>query len=262
MISKLAESLALAGIDEGTRAILRETWPLIRESVPYALQSAFASAAPTPGSGHDQTPGHPTAPQIDAARERQARHWEALFSAKFDEEYAESVRQTAIIHAQVGLDPRWLVSGHLTTLTELHSLVLATHAASMMSWAARSRLERVIRAVDQAVMFDLQLCIAAYTEQTAAVTREAMKQVAMRLQGATPSVMADVMAPPSPESRRSAADLFVNSQRRTFAEATAPAGAPQQSAALPYGVVRPVPGVNAGLRPTRMAMRAQEGVYA
>jgi methyl-accepting chemotaxis protein len=262
MITKLAECLALAGIDEGTCAILRETWPLIRESVPYALQSAFASAA-APGAV-DQTPGQPTRPQIDAARERQARHWEALFAAKFDEAYADSVRQTAVVHAQVGLDPRWLVSGHLTTLTELHSLVLATHAASMMSWAARSRLERVIRAVDQAVMFDLQLCIAAYTDHTAATMREAVKQVAMRVQGAAGALAPEAMAPQSPESRQAASDLFVGAQRRTFHDVPGQPTGPQAYAAPQHSV--PAYGAGhlstGGLRSTRMAMRAAETVAA
>ncbi len=261
MTTKLAECLALAGIDEATCAILRETWPLIRESVPYALQSAFASAAP---GAIDQTPGQPTRPQIDAARERQARHWEQLFAAKFDEAYADSVRQTAVVHAQVGLDPRWLVSGHLTTLTELHSLVLATHAASMMSWAARSRLERVIRAVDQAVMFDLQLCIAAYTDHTAATMREAVKQVAVRMQGAAGGLAPEAMAPQNPESRRAASDLFVNAQRRTFHDVPAQPSGPQTSGAAPSTSYSHGAGLanTGGLRSTRMAMRAAEAVAA
>jgi len=260
MITKLAECLALAGIDEGTCAILRETWPLIRESVPYALQSAFASASP---GAMDPAPGQPTRPQIDAARERQARHWEALFAARFDEAYADSVRQTAVVHAQVGLDPRWLVSGHLTTLTELHSLVLATHAASMMSWAARSRLERVIRAIDQAVMFDLQLCIAAYTEHTAATMRAAIKQMAMRVHGASGALAPEAMAPQGPESRQAASDLFVGAQRRTPqeppAQPTAPADAAPQSSVPAWGAGYLSTG---GLRATRMAMRAAETVAA
>jgi hypothetical protein len=253
MITKLAECLALAGIDEGTRATLRETWPLIRESVPYALQSAFASAAPG-GGGVEQTPGQPTRPQIDAARERQAKHWEALFAAKFDEDYANSVRQTAVIHAQVGLDPRWLVSGHLTTLTELHSLVLATHAASMMSWAARSRLERVIRAVDQAVMFDLQLCIAAYTEHTAATMREAVEQMSVRLKGASGSPAPEAMVPPDAESRRTTSDLFVGAQRRTFHD-TPPTVETNGTHSYTPGLLS-----TGGLRPTRMALRAAEAM--
>jgi hypothetical protein len=256
MITKLAECLALAGIDEGTCAILRETWPLIRESVPYALQSAFASAAPGGTGSVEQTPGQPTRPQIDAARERQARHWEALFAAKFDEEYANSVRQTAVIHAQVGLDPRWLVSGHLTTLTELHSLVLATHAASMMSWAARSRLERVIRAVDQAVMFDLQLCIAAYTDHTAATMREAVEQMAVRLHGASGALAPEAMTPQGPESRRAASDIFVAAQRRTIHDQPPTA---ETKRAYAYAPDRLSTG---GLRPTRMAMRAAEAAHA
>ena len=221
MTNKLAESLALSGIDESTRALLRETWPLIREGVPYALKSAFALAA-----GQEAVPGRATHEQITAARNSQAQHWEALFAAKFDEPYAESVRQIAVIHAKVGLDPRWLVSGHLTTLTELHSLVLATHCASMMTWGSRSRLERVIRAVDQAVMFDLQLCVAAYAEQAEATAREAIGQMARAGHGAAAATLADAMLPAGAESRRAASEMFVASQRRTFLEAEPPADPP------------------------------------
>lgn len=223
MASKLAENLALAGIDDGTRAILRETWPLISESVPFALQSALASMAASSAGSNDEASGKPTRSQLDAARERQTKHWQELFAANFDEAYSDSVRQTAMIHAQVGLDPRWLVSGHLTTLTELHSLVVLTHANAMMTSSARTRLDRVIRAVDQAVLFDLQLCISAYFEQVASTARETLKQVAQRL-GATPSVLAaDPNVAQRAELRRAAANMSPASQRSPAPEATPPA---------------------------------------
>jgi methyl-accepting chemotaxis protein len=226
MANKLLEGLALAGIDETTRFTLRETWPMIRDSVPFALQAALASMATVSGNGHDDAQsGLLTRPQLDAARERQTKHWENLFAANFDEEYAESVRRTAVIHAQVGLDPRWLVSGYLTTLTELHSLVVMTHANAMMTSNARNKLDRAIRAVDQAVLFDLQLCISAYCEHMAATAREAMTQVMQRLAApATAAPAAPVAevpaAPPTPaELRRSASSLFVAAQGRAFGEA-------------------------------------------
>ncbi len=227
MSNKLAENLALAGIDDGTRAILRETWPLIRDSVPFALQNALASVATTSSaSAEDDGSGQPTRSQLDAARERQVKHWEALFAANFDQEYADSVRQTAIIHAQVGLDPRWLVSGHLMTLTELHSLVVLTLASSMLTSGARKRLDEAIRAVSQAVLFDLQLCISAYFEQTTATARETLKQVAQRLAGPQgPAPAAIIPPPPSAEARRGSSELFVAAQRRTFRDGPAPTGA-------------------------------------
>lgn len=218
MTKKIAESLALAGIDESTRTTLRETWPLIREGVTYALQSAFAPAAAR------EVAERPSREQIDVARHGQARHWEALFAARFDEDYTESLRQLASIHAQVGLDPRWLISGYVTTLTELHSLIVATHCTSMMTWAARSRLERTIRAVDQAVLFDLQVCVAAYAEQAELMARERMQGAAQSFEPAAAALI-ETMLPSSPETRRAASDLFVASQRRTFHD-TQPDGLP------------------------------------
>jgi methyl-accepting chemotaxis protein len=206
MASDITESLALAGIDENTRAVLRDAWPLIREGVPYALRCAFV-----PAMGRDSTHGGPTREQIEAAREGQAKHWEALFAANFDEEYATSLRRISVTHARVGLDPRWLISGYLTTLTELHSLILATQCSSMMSWAARSRLERAIRAVDQAVLFDLQMCMSAYTAEV----RQTMRARASEEQPSS-AMLVDAMMPVDADSRRAANQLFVAGQRRTF----------------------------------------------
>lgn len=209
MATDITESLALAGIDEGTRQALRDAWPLIREGVPYALRCAFV-----PAMGRETAPGGPTREQIDAARDGQAKHWEALFAATFDEEYASSLRRISVTHARVGLDPRWLISGYLTTLTELHSLILATQCSSMMSWASRSRLERAIRAVDQAVLFDLQLCVSAYTAEVKQAVR-AYDTEEPPLQPAS-GILIESLMPADADSRRSANQLFVAGQRRTF----------------------------------------------
>jgi methyl-accepting chemotaxis protein len=213
MATDITEALALAGIDDNTRAVLREAWPLIREGVPYALRCAFV-----PAMGRDTGAGGPTREQIDAARDGQAKHWEALFAANFDEEYATSLRRISITHARVGLDPRWLISGYLTTLTELHSLILATQCSSMMSWAARSRLERAIRAVDQAVLFDLQLCLSAYTAEVKATVRAQLAAGAPAAPSS--SSLVDAIMPADNDARRAANQLFVAGQRRTFRAST------------------------------------------
>jgi hypothetical protein len=210
MPADLAESRALAGIDDATCAILRDTWPLIREGVPAALRAAFASVL-----ARDTAPDAATRAQIEAARDGQARHWEALFAARFDEEYAASLRRMAVTHARVGLDPRWLVAGYLTTLTELHSLILAGCNGPMLSWAARSRLDRAIRAVDQAVLFDLQLCVAAYTEELANLHRAPVFPDEEDELPPTGMLLEAIM-PADAEGRRVANQLFVAAQRRTF----------------------------------------------
>jgi len=249
MALDIAESLALAGIDASTRALLRETWPLLREGVAYALQAAYAPAA-----GKQPAPGQPTREQLEAARLGQAKHWEALFAAHFDDGYVASLREVATIHAKVGLDPRWLISGNTTTLTELHSLVLATHCTAMMSWAARSRMERVIRAVDQAVLFDLQMSILAYTEQRELMALEKLQQLAQRLR--TQAAVVETAPTPSLDGRRSVNDMFRAAQRRTFRAAAAADLPPVfgQAAARPPREAEPA----TGAQPASAAESARE----
>ena len=152
------------------------------------------------------------------------------------------------------MTPRWLVSGHPTTLTELHSLVVLTHANAMMTNNARARLDRAIRAVDQAVLFDLQLCVSAYFEQTAAMARETLKQVTQRLAGQSGAAIGDALASPSPaDARRGTGNIFVAAQRRAGDEPAAP-----PAAAAPNGAPPPPTPTPRDRRPASRTCRPRE----
>lgn len=204
MSSDLTQSLAFAGINESTRAILRDTWPLVRESVPVILQEAYAPASGRPASSPAEDA------KLDAARHAQARHWEALFKGEFDEDYATSLRQIGGTHAKIGLDPQFLIAAHQTTLTRLHSLVVQAHYSDLMSFGARSRLDRAIRAVDQVVLFDLQLCVSAYVAEVRAAVGAAKQEGKLAFEATHSQDMSQVVG----EQRRSADALFINGQRR------------------------------------------------
>jgi len=200
MSSDLAQSLAFAGINESTRVILRETWPMVRDSVPVILQAAYAPTAGRPAE---------TA-KLDAARNAQAKHWEALFKCEFDDLYVASLQQIGKTHAQIGLDPQFLVAAHLTALTRLHSLVVQAHYTDQFSFGARSRLDRAIRAVDQVALLDLQLCMSAYVDEVRASVAPLPRQEAWRFANDRGDDLSQVVG----EQRRAADTLFTNGQRR------------------------------------------------
>jgi hypothetical protein len=95
----------------------------------------------------------------------------------------------------------------------------------MMTSTARNRLDRAIRAVDQAVLFDLQLCISAYFEQVAATNRETLKQVTQRLSAGGSASGTEAMIAQRAEARRGNGPAQIGSQRTPSSEAEAPSAA-------------------------------------
>jgi hypothetical protein len=190
MHTELLVNLGLAGIDDSTREILREAWSVLREHVPQVLDTMYGRDPARPGlsslaSGDSR---------MSEARAAQARHWQALFSARFDEEYAASVSRIALTHVRIGLGPAWFISGYLVALTELHSLLVNVHAESIMSLRSRIRMAHAIRAVDQAVLFDLQLGVSAYFAEIEAGYRRRFEDLAQRCEAVTATIGDRVLA--------------------------------------------------------------------
>jgi methyl-accepting chemotaxis protein len=148
----LTRRLAFARIDRETSDTLREVWPLIEPILPEVLKRFYAHLSSEPGlakliSGRSG----------DLAG-AQKRHWERVFSGRFDEDYARSVKAIGAAHHRIGLEPRWYVAGYQYVLNEI-----VAHLVSRDRLRG-GRLTRRLKAVNQAVMLDMDLAISVYQE--------------------------------------------------------------------------------------------------
>ena len=158
MKTELAEDLTYVRLDEATRTTLRQLRPLIETHGVYMLDVLYGHMDAWP-----ELKGMFVSPERRThARTRQAEHWKRLFSANYDTDYVQSVQRVALAHAAIGLKPRYYIGSYLVVLEEMHALVLKTFATRFGGTAGRARAEAAIRAIDRAVLFDLQQVVGAY----------------------------------------------------------------------------------------------------
>jgi methyl-accepting chemotaxis protein len=158
MKPELAEDLTFVRLDDETRATLRRLLPLIETHGTRMLDVLYGHMDSWP----DLKGLFASEARRTHARDRQAEHWRRLFSATYDDDYVQSVQRVALAHARIGLKPRYYIGSYLVVLEEMHALVLKEYSTRFGGAAVRARAESAIRAVDRAVMFDLQQVVGAY----------------------------------------------------------------------------------------------------
>ena len=172
MDSTFADDLAFFRIDPETCTTLRALWPMIEPELPAMLDRLYAHILANPALkamfvGEANVAG---------AQKAQAAHWARLFSGRYDDGYSASVRRIAVTHARIGLEPRWYIGAYLVTLEDLHALL--TRRLSGRFGAGAARLEPALRALDRAVLLDLQLVVSSYLAENEASFRRRLAELA------------------------------------------------------------------------------------
>ena len=174
MSDDLQNQLSFARIDDATCQLLRDAWPLVDKGMPHLLDEMYSHVLQRP----ELKALFANEDRINMARQRQRAHWQALFSGTFNEEYVASVGRIATTHARIGLQPSFYISTYLIALENIHAMLVDAGTPAVMTRPARSRLAATIRAVDRAVLFDLQLVVTAYLAETSADFQRRMTQLA------------------------------------------------------------------------------------
>jgi methyl-accepting chemotaxis protein len=179
MANDLTAQLAFSRITGETSETLRQVWPLIDAAMTPLLDLMYDHILRQPELKALFTNDS----IIKSARERQHQHWRRLFSGSYDQEYIASVRRIAITHARIGLEPSFYISTYLLALEEIHALVINAYGRGYATNTSRRRLEHALRAIDRAVMFDLQLVVSGFLEENAAAYRRRLGELADQFGG-------------------------------------------------------------------------------
>src|SRR6185437_11273016 len=145
------------------RDTLRSLWPIVDRAMPAILDSMYAHILQRP----DLKALFANETQIKSARNRQQQHWERMFSGDYNEDYVASVHRIATTHARIGLKPSFYISTYLVALEEIHAAIAAAYCRGVVTAPARRKLTNALQMVDRAVLFDLQLVVTGYLDETA-----------------------------------------------------------------------------------------------
>jgi methyl-accepting chemotaxis protein len=85
---------------------------------------------------------------------KQAKHWERLLDARFDEAYLEAAAAIGGAHRRMGLEPRWYLGAYCLAIEQLVAALAENHGAG-------EALADDIAAVLRAVFLDMDLALSA-----------------------------------------------------------------------------------------------------
>jgi len=139
-------------ITDSTLDILRNFWPIVEKNLPNILEEFYS---------HTQNEPYLRtilSNQVDRLKVAQTTHWHRLFNGRFDETYIQGVRTIGLIHNKIGLEPRWYIGGYAFVLSHLTDL-----AVRKFGWR-KTQLRETIKAVNSAVMLDMDFAISVYQD--------------------------------------------------------------------------------------------------
>jgi len=151
-----AGRLSFLGIDEATRAALREFRPLLAQSIEPILDAFYGHVSRTPAANKVFT-----GQNLDHARRMQKQHWlDNVFTGTFNEDYFTQVAKIGRVHERVGLEPRWYMAGYCFIVNKLVDLAVASYRKKP------ERLAQIINAINKAAFLDMELAITFHLDAT------------------------------------------------------------------------------------------------
>lgn len=159
--ASLQKRLDYIQVDERTRTALADFYGDIEQALPGILKQFYAHISQWPNLKsmfRDET-------RMDYAKSAQLKHWLSLFTARFDKDYADSVRRIGLIHSRIALEPTWYIGAYGFTLNHLYARAAQKYESRLSPHAASQKTAELLRALNQCVMIDMDMAISIYLDE-------------------------------------------------------------------------------------------------
>ena len=167
MNSEMKERLDWFGFDAAARAALTAAGQIIEPHLDAVLERFYARIRATPAmAAYFETGG-----QLEAARRAQKRHWQKLFSGRFDADYAASAARIGDVHFRIELPLKNYLAAYASVGAELEQVVIRG-ASGFFGLVSRRRAMPLVGAVHRALLLDTEMTATAfYMAERNAMTR-------------------------------------------------------------------------------------------
>lgn len=218
MTTDITDRLTFVGIDAESRRLLAEALPVLEKELPAVIDLFYANVKKWP----DQAGMFNGASSMSRASNLQLKHWLRLFSGRFDQDYVDSVRTIGLVHSKIGLEPRWYLGGYSYVLARLYP-VMAEKMAGGRFVNKADKAAKLIAAMQQAAMLDMELAVTVYLEENKATYDRRITSMANDFE-AKIGKMTDVLASAATELEATAQTMTNatgDNNQRTMAVAAA-----------------------------------------
>jgi methyl-accepting chemotaxis protein len=218
--------LDFIGIDQATRASLRELQPLIAGALPAILDQFYAHVMKYP----DVAKLFPSEALIRHAKEAQIKHWTMIAAASFDSHYVQSVTRIGQAHNRLGLEPRWYIAGYSMIVNGLlREIGTKTAQGWFAGSASREKRAALQGAMTRAAMLDMDLAVAVYLDAARQQQQAAMRRLADDFNSAVGEII-NTVSSASTELEASASGLTRTAEMTERLSATVASASDEASA--------------------------------
>jgi len=104
----LQSRLDFIGLDDAARQRQARLKGHVDKHLGPALDKFYARVATVP----EVAKPFQGKPNMDKAQSKQVGHWQAIAEGRFDDNYYQSSTRIGLVHAKIGLEPRWHIGGY------------------------------------------------------------------------------------------------------------------------------------------------------
>ncbi|MBB2158758.1 protoglobin domain-containing protein [Gluconacetobacter sacchari] len=107
---------------------------------------------------------------IARARHAQQDHWKHVSGAELDADYAARVARIGVVHARIGLEPRWYIGGYAIVLDRLIHAVMVELLPRRRRWLKKDpmspeRMAQIVGSLCKIVLLEMDLTISVYLDE-------------------------------------------------------------------------------------------------
>lgn len=155
---------------------IRRIGSLIDKELPNALSAFYEKVRSTKETARMFS----NEAHIQRAKAAQESHWKNISAAQFDESYAAKVHRIGVVHAKIGLEPRWYIGGYSIVLAYLIEHI--TNDLSNKRFLSKGRMTAAqigesLAALSKAVMLEMDITISVYLSEADAALEKQRCQV-------------------------------------------------------------------------------------
>ncbi|WP_374530978.1 methyl-accepting chemotaxis protein [Novosphingobium sp.] len=96
---------------------------------------------------------------MEHAKAKQIEHWTCLFSQEPDEAYRDKAEQIGLVHARIGLEPKWYIGGYATVLEDVLAKMINRSPLGLLDGG---RTGRAAGSLVKLALFDMSVALTAY----------------------------------------------------------------------------------------------------
>ena len=155
-----AQDIEFSGLTESQSEILRRNKTVVTNAITPILERFYARIKKHP----ELSKMFDSDAQIASAKTGQARHWTALFDARFDDAYCASATRIGQIHHRVGLGTRHYIGGYAFVIGELLEALITHNSSTLTTRRRRRELASTASALARTALLDMTIVIQTYLD--------------------------------------------------------------------------------------------------